>query len=299
MPYRRIAILSVAVAVAVAAAQLALVAPGPATADGGDSRLPAGAIVQAPTSSLVFTGIRPGTLILPASDTTSAGPDGTKAGPDLDAVLKVGGGCTANFIFQDTDTGGFDPTQTLYLGAAGHCFEPDDSALAVAFAPGTENPVLVNVGPVVYHIDTAGTDDFALIRIDDRLKSWVSPSMAHWGGPKGVHPSGSGNVILYTGHGVGVGPGGTPRVGRLHSFGNIAFQMTGVTNGGDSGAPVRTLEGLAVGQNIGLGGLDPWVPQTGPSGTSIHRMLALSGKALATCSELTPWPLPGCPPALP
>src|SRR4051812_10422480 len=175
-------------------------------------------------SSLAFTGIRPGTLI------TTTTLQGTKT--------RVGGFCTADFVFQAT-AGAFDPTQQLYIGTAGHCANVGDTARAVALAPGASTAALVTIGTVV--MDFAAPDDFALIEIDPAMNSWVSPSMAHWGGPTGVYTGtgGTGTVGTFIGH-VGFVGDTVPRVGELESVSAAGFLITGVLGEGDSGGPVTS-----------------------------------------------------------
>jgi hypothetical protein len=203
-------------------------------------------------------------------------------------------GCTANFVFQTT-AGAFDPAQQLYLGTAGHCVNLGQIVQAVAIAPGSTNPVLVTVGPAVVDDDT---NDFALVEIDPALNSWVSPSMAHWGGPTGVYAGPSGGVVTWVGHGGFVG-GAVPRAGTLTAFRTADIEVATPDVSGDSGSPVTTIDGLAVGElravyppNGLLNGVPAGIRAIGPS---IGRMLSVGGKPLATCPTRTPWPLPGCP----
>jgi len=161
----------------------------------------AASVAPVHATSYAFVGIRPGTLI------TTTTLQGTKT--------KFGGFCTADFVFQPT-AGAFDPTQQLYIGTAGHCANVGDIVRAVV-TPGATNPVLVPIGTVVQNY--APPDDFALVAIDPALNSWVSPSMAHWGGPAGVYTgtAGAGVVATFIGH-VGLVGDTVPRAGELEGY---------------------------------------------------------------------------------
>lgn len=228
----------------------------------------AAAGAPASASSLAFTGIRPGTLLM----------------------FEAGNFCTANFVFQTTGNV-FDQTQQLYLGTAGHCGALGESVTAVfVAAQGNRSTVMRVIGTIVVDDDV---DDFALIELDPALNRWVSPSMAWWGGPTGVHPAGR-STVTWTGHG-GFAGGAVPRVGQLTGYNSTTIQVANTADAaGDSGAPVTTVGGLAVGSLTGVDGLG--VPAgTVATGPSIARMVALAGHPLAWCTSATPWPGAGCP----
>lgn len=237
--------------------------------------LPAAALADLSSGTLAFTGIRPGVMVA-AIDVGSR---------------EVGSPCTANFVFQDT-AGPFDPTQDLYLGTAAHCVDLGDTVRAVAVAPGAGTPVLVTLGPVVVDADT---EDFALIALNPAVNAWVSPSVAYWGGPTGAYTGPAGGLATLTGHGGGAG-GFVPRLGTLQSYGSAVFTVQMPIVGGDSGGPVQTFDGLAVGLQSDLpgnhSGVAAGILGRGPV---ISVMQSLAGKALSTCPTSTPWPLAGCP----
>jgi hypothetical protein len=242
----------------------------------GSAALLAPVVPPASASSLAFTGIRPGIWLTFSSALGNAA---------------LGGRCTANFVFQTT-AGAFDPAQQLYLGTAGHCVTLGQVVYGIVLRPDTATTVVVRIGAVV--VDDDGAPDFGLIEIDPALNDWVSPSVAHLGGPTGVY-NGPGNVpAALTGHGTGIGVGGTPRPGMLGAFNGGAFFMTGVSTAGDSGGPIITADGLAVGQ-LHFSSTTA-VPGTTINGRSIQDALSVAGKPLSTCPTPTPWALPGCPP---
>jgi len=220
-----------------------------------------------PASSLAFLGIRPGQLILltnNAAGTTSV--------------------CTSNFIFTDS-SGNF------FVGTAGHCGSVGDSVDMLFLPVG-----LANIGQVVLSTGDAGIgNDFALISINPALYQDVSPSMAFWGGPTGAFTGSGLTVVEHIGWGVGVGTGGTPRVGLGVEFTPNEWRFEGLITPGDSGSGANTLGGLAAG-NITHISIDLSHPED-IVGTSIRKILQIlgSGFRLATCPSATPWPLPGCP----
>ncbi|MDQ1711047.1 MAG: hypothetical protein QOE45_497 [Frankiaceae bacterium] len=224
----------------------------------------------APATSVdVFTGIRPGALMVSPSQ------------------------CTMGFVFQTTE-GAFDPAQQLYIGTAAHCVGSVGQHVSLRVISPTDGlPVTVDIGTVAVLGGGAFTDDFALVAIDPALSSWVSPSVAHWGGPTGADlTSGPGTGITFTGHGLDVTTGpGYPRAGVLGFRAPGYVKWFGATLGGDSGGPVTTAAGLAVAGHKGL-----VVNTDGMAvGVSIQSMLTIGGKPLSTCPSRTPWPLPGCP----
>lgn len=217
-----------------------------------------------PVSSLGFLGIRPGQLLFL--------PDGL---------------CTSNFVFRNS-------TQ-YFIGTAGHCGKVGDEVdmLALPFGFVTLGRVVLSVtGPE----DEPG-NDFALISIDPELDPWVSPSMAHWGGPTGAYTGSGPAPIVHSGWGLGVGTGGTPRAGLGTVWTDDAWVFEGVVTFGDSGSAANTAAGLAAGNitHIFVGITREYGVTLG-GGTSMKRILELTGGyQLQTCSLAIPWPLPGCP----
>lgn len=214
--------------------------------------------VSVPQSALAFTGIRPGSwMISPAM-------------------------CTMNFVFgSGTD---------LYIGTAGHCTEVGDTVTLLVLPN-----LLVDIGTTVKSVNNDIGDDFALVRIDPALAGQVNPSMAIVGGPTASAPAPIGTPVLHVGHGLAVGTGGTPRAGLVtysgtgDNPGSDAIGWDGLGTPGDSGSPVRSLNGEAVGNftHIVVGG--KYVPAV-LAGTSIDRILEIAAKPLAT-APLLPDPL--------
>jgi hypothetical protein len=219
-------------------------------------------------AGIAFLGIRPGHLILIFSA------DGTTVSL-----------CTSNFVFRDG--------ANYAIGTAGHCGNVGDQVSMV-----TAPQLLVDIGTITKSTGDAGIgNDFALISIKPSLNKMVSPSMAFWGGPKSAYPGGKvPTVIKHIGWGLGIGLGGTPRVGVGTFYSSSAYTFVGVINLGDSGSGAEAGNGQAVG-NIthifaGIGG-DQGLVHTA-AGTSIQRILQIAGLPLAVCATI-PWPLHGCP----
>jgi hypothetical protein len=224
------------------------------------------------TSSLAFLGIRPGQQII-VTDST-----------DLTRARSISL-CTSNFVFTDG---------TNYsIGTAGHCGNVGGRVFMI-FAP----VGVAYIGDIVYstYSEDRLAPDFALISIRSEFRQWVSPSMAHWGGPTGAYTGNAIQPVVHSGHGLVIGTGGTPRAGVAYQWGD-EWRFEGAVINGDSGSAANVVGGLAAG-NITHVAVD--TGDTVPAwmgGTRISKILSLiSPRRLATCSLAIPWPAPGCPP---
>jgi hypothetical protein len=244
-------------------------------------------------TSLLFAGIRPGAwMISPA-------------------------GCTMNWVFGSA-TGNLPRNLTLatasrqasrvraiasgrraraasgsgaYIGTAGHCTKVGDQVTVVA-APG----ILMNIGKTVTSVNRGIGNDFALVKVRSSMVQFVNPSMAHVGGPTGAKVPAFGDPIVHTGHGVVIGTGGTPRPGIVTWEGAErgrevnGYGWDGAAIFGDSGSPVRHVDGLAAGNLTHLV-VAPNVLPAFIAGTNIARIKQIAGLPLARAS-LVPDPLP-------
>jgi hypothetical protein len=210
-----------------------------AVLDTGTTAAPA----QAPLPSTI--GIRPGAwMIAPA-------------------------GCTMNFVFQQ---GG-----SYAIGTAGHCVERvGEPVTLLTLAPGTENPVLVNVGSVLSVRDNGIGDDFALVSIRPELNGWVDGTTALVGGPCGAYGGAGPETVWHYGHGLGIGTGGTPRAGVALTWRADAYGWDGAAIFGDSGSPVRVTDLKAAGNLTHLVVDTSWLPSF-IAGTRIGRIQQLAG----------------------
>lgn len=219
--------------------------------------LPEGSAV--PASSLAFLGIRPGQLLI------------------------IGGGtlCSSNFVFHNGPN--------YAIGTAGHCGNPGAQVTMVT-GPG----LLLNIGSISVSVNGGIGNDFALIPINPALSNRVSPSMAIWGGPTGNYfGPGAPRIVRHVGWGLVVGTGGLPRVGVGTVWTPTEWRFAGVIYSGDSGSGAEGAAGLAIG-NIThrqtIAGVNTGIN----FGTSISRILQITGLPLATCRNI-PWPYFGCP----
>jgi hypothetical protein len=201
-----------------------------------------------PTSSLLFPGVRPGTrMVSPYS-------------------------CTLNYVF--------GAGANLSIGTAGHCARVGQDVTVVT-APG----VLVNIGTAVKRVANGIGDDFALIRIRPQMRKYVSASMSYLGGPTGLAAPRQGDAILYAGHGALIGHGGSARAGIVSYRSGSGFGWLGPAAIGDSGAPVRLLDGRAAGALTHVI-VDPAALPTTVAGTTVSRMQQIAGLPVVEAGAL-------------
>jgi hypothetical protein len=182
-------------------------------------------------------------------------------------------GCTMNFVFGSPGS--------YSIGTAGHCGNAGQQVTLLTVAPGGANPVLVDIGNItVSHNNDIG-DDFALVSIRPELQEWVFPTMAFVGGPCGSYTGSGPEVLAHTGHGLGVGTGGTPRVGVALTWQANAYGWDGAAAPGDSGSAVRVTSGLQAAGNLTHLVVDTeWVPSF-IVGTRIGKMQQIAGRGIA------------------
>jgi hypothetical protein len=214
--------------------------------------LPPGVSVPA---SLAFAGIRPGAWIISPS------------------------GCTTNFVFGRAGN--------YHIGTAGHCAEVGDRVVLVAL-PG----IIMEIGTTVKSIDAGIGNDFALIKVDAAMQRYVNPSISDVAGPTGVGNPQIGNGVLWSGHGLVIGTGGTPRAGivayRGPGEGGDAYGWIGPSMLGDSGSAVRLGNGKAAGNLTHLVFGTVYAPAI-VVGTTAPRLVRLAGLPIAT-ANLVPKP---------
>jgi len=176
-------------------------------------------------------------------------------------------GCTLNFVFQ----GAAD--RTLYIGTAGHC--TDVVGQRVSTAAG-------EIGTVAFRV-LEGTDDFAIIEIDERLHALVSPKVRGLGGPTGSTTAAgttAGDRVMLYGHGMVYGSFEATRARSGLLTKDDAFEWFAALPAifGDSGGPVlHGPSGAALGVISGVSA-DQTRPHT-VMGTTIERALELLAEA--------------------
>jgi hypothetical protein len=181
-------------------------------------------------------------------------------------------GCTMNFVFGSRGS--------YSIGTAGHCASRGQAVVLLTVAPGGGNPVLVNIGTVTTSVDGGIGNDFALVSIRPQLQGWVSPTAAVIAGPCGSYTGRGPETVAHYGHGIGIGTGGTPRVGVALTWRSTSYGWDGAAIFGDSGSPVRVTRLQAAGNLTHLVVDRRWLPSF-IAGTRIGRMVQIAGKPLA------------------
>ena len=173
------------------------------------------------------------------------------------------GWCSAAHVYGSA--GSYD------ISTAGHCGKTGDIATVIGVV-GNNTPVLIDFGRFAASTDGGVGRDWALIDIYPQYQHLVTPTMAFWGGPRGMYTKtgsvaalsfGRNNLLdprvtlnpdpllaqglLHYGHGTGVGAGGTPRAATTISWGTTHFMFFGAISPGDSGSGSNTLTGDTVG----------------------------------------------------
>ena len=208
------------------------------------------------------------------------------------------------------------------ISTAGHCGKAGDVATVIAAfgnQAGVLNPVLLDFGTFKSSRDGGVGNDWALISVASQYQSLVTPTMAFWGGPRGMYTA-TGSVasvkfprnglipqvtvtpdpflaqdLVHYGHGTGVGPGGTPRSAVATHWGSTHYMFFGAISPGDSGSGANTLTGDTVGATMEAAGImthlyvDPLM-RLGLGVMAGTRATAVSG-TLAN-GQIVPYPVP-------
>ena len=180
-------------------------------------------------------------LMIPATPVGLPAAAGVQPGGAVESDVAV---CTLNFLFRDG--GG-----TRYIGTAGHCIIPGHNDGETVWAPGNGPPARDGHGQRIGEFAYAVHDhpkDFALIRLDPGVDA--RPDVAHFGGPTGVNVDQHGDPVVLHHYG-----GGGDAAAVLPARSALAVGLpeadyvkaVGVARGGDSGSPVISADGRAVG----------------------------------------------------
>lgn len=214
------------------------------------------------------------------------------------------------------------------ISTAGHCGKTGEVGTVIAAfgnRSGVAGPVLLDFGNFAQSTDGGLGRDWALIDIYSRYQHLVTPTMAFWGGPRGMYrktgalatvgilkgnrifPSVSvtpdpllAQTIVHYGHGVGIGTGGTPRAGEAIHWGTSHYMFFGAISPGDSGSGANTLAGDAVGANMQAAGIMThlWIDLLMRQGLGIMggtRATQVNGTLANGQIVPYPVPLPGAP----
>ena len=170
------------------------------------------------------------------------------------------------------------------VSTAGHCGNTGDVGTVIAAAGNRGDAtgvVLLDFGKYTHSTGDAGIGkDWALIGVDPPYQSLVSPTMAFWGGPRGIYtrtgdlvgatwlkgnkisPSASitpdpllAQQVVHYGHGAGVGAGGTPRSGVAITWRPTYYAFFGAITPGDSGSGSNVVAG-DLGQTMEAAGIN-------------------------------------------
>lgn len=234
--------------------------------------------------------------------------------PIEDAVIRPGvkihkesGGCTTNFVFEGaTDA-------SLYIGTAAHCLEgyAVGTILTLAGVSNAARLAYCSWGtlktndtsgcpfPPDSSLDDSLDNDFALLEIRPDLRPLVHPALRHWGGPTGLAgaPVVGTGVMMYGNSGLRDGfqdhipDPADPIDGKVAHPGfnewETYLQISGGIQG-DSGAPVITHDGKALGVLRSLEECGEGVWQTI---TDLAPALNFLAEHNVLAVELATWPL--------
>jgi hypothetical protein len=240
-----------------------------------------------------FFGIRPGAWLLYISD----------AGV---------GWCSAAHVFGSPGS--------YQVSTAGHCGKSGDIVSMIGVV-GDNVPVILDIGRTGTSVDGGLGNDYAFIDVYPEHQHLVTPTMAFWGGPRGVYTS-QGDVvategnrippdltlnpdptlaqqIVHYGHGTGVGTGGTPRSASAISWRADNFMFFGAISPGDSGSGSNTLLGDAPGDNMEAAGINThlYVDLLMRQGFGIMGGTRASKIGTPANGQIVPYPVPA--PGLP
>jgi len=153
--------------------------------------------------------------------------------------------CTLNFMWKGSDG-------ATYMGTAGHCILEGTTVVEASWAPGGGPEVRDSTGRRIGDFAYAVLDDpadFALIRLDPAAAAGASPQACHFGGPTGVDndPIDLLQPLAHVGQGTIVSAALPARTDLALNSDVNATEAIGVASGGDSGSPVFSSDGRAVG----------------------------------------------------
>jgi hypothetical protein len=185
-------------------------------------------------------------------------PGGYTAIPQ-DLEGKVKNYCTLNFFFVGVDRHGRGHP---YMGTAGHCAgvwlpeKPGEKAWRAGTGPRVEDGRGKRIGEIAYAVlQGKPSRDFALIRLDRGVK--VSTQMCWFGGPTGWNDDRTSALTPLHHYGNGIGVGEVVPARTSYALGmpdpHYVYAL-GLVVPADSGGPVISSDGRAVGVVVTLGG---------------------------------------------
>jgi len=149
-----------------------------------------------------------------------------------------------NFVFTSDGT-------DRYIGTAAHCVSFVGQSVALSGITGS-------IGTVAFSGWAATPNhDFALVRVSSSRLSQVNPAMCHWGGPVSLAAGYQDEPVLLEHYGHGIGAGSLAQTKARRGVGTAwndeAFFMATAGTFGDSGSPVMSIDGKALGVLVTIG----------------------------------------------
>lgn len=188
------------------------------------------------------------------------------------APMNAPAGCTFSFILSDS-------AGNLYTGTAGHCVSNVGERVG-ATGVGLFGTVVTRWALGV---------DYALVRVDADKQALVTPELCAWGGPIGADPGGrpANDILLEYGWGFATSATPQTRTRALVQASLNANEVSwyGVGSGGDSGGPIVSVEGYAVGSHTR--GITPLAGVAYEAGPTFARMLASGRTAVPSLTLVT------------
>jgi hypothetical protein len=190
--------------------------------------------------------------IAAAAPTATSAPVGTTPCPDVrpgaHVQTSVDTGGTLNFLFRGSDG-------HRYVGTAGHILADEDTHVWKKNGPTAQLDDGTTFGRAVFAWNyNEMRRDFALIRLARGVKA--DPAMCHWGGPTGINTdlAMEPTVLRHYGQGMGISEAAPARTMVAVSLANeVEIGALGVAIPGDSGSPVISEDGRALGVQVTTG----------------------------------------------
>ena len=203
-------------------------------------------------------------------------------------LLSDVGLCSFNYLFTGSDG-------RSYMGSAGHCvlgLVPGEEVWQPGEGPEALDADGRRIGEFAYAV-LDGVRDFSLVRLDPGVRA--NPQMCHFGGPTGVNNDLSSGPVIVQHYGQGVLLGQTlpARTGvALNLLDQDQAFVTGLALFGDSGGPVNTADGRALGVLVTVGLHLGGLPNAGLVGvTRLGPQMAQAQDALGIGLQLRTAPL--------
>ena len=211
--------------------------------------------LSAPASADAFTigGERCTLIEVPAAAPVGASPcPGVRPGA---FVRTDKGACSLNFLFRGADG-------RRYIGTAGHCIlgesqlggeDVGEETWAAGTGPEARDSQGNRIGEFAYAV-LQDPKDFALIRLDEDVPA--SAQMCHFGGPTGTNADRASLPTLFHHYGNGLLVGDVLPARSALALGTPSpdhVQAVGVVVPGDSGGPMISPDGRALGVVVAVG----------------------------------------------